>query len=99
MLIHIALFGWKDGVTEEEVGSVLELIKSLKNKCDGVVDIFCGKNYHKEAKGFTHGVVVLAESQEALDGYRQHPDHAIVAEKVEVIEEDGIGFDFKDIGL
>ena len=96
MIVHIALFRWKEGTSEEKVNGVLTQIKLMKDKCDGIADIFCGKNYHKESKGFTHGVVVLAKDQASLDGYRKHPDHKIIAEHVEKIEEDGIGFDFKD---
>jgi len=37
---------------------------------------------------------VLAKNQEALDAYRNHPDHQRVAKEIEEIEEDGIGIDF-----
>lgn len=96
MVIHIALFRWKNGTTEKEINNFLESIRQLKDKCSGIANIFCGKNYHQESKGITHGVVVLAENQEALDNYRNQPDHKIIAEKIELVEEDGLGFDFKD---
>lgn len=95
MIVHIALYRWKNGTTEERVNNILMRIKQLKEKCDGIIDILCGKNYHKESKGFTHGIVVLAKNQQALDGYRFHPDHLIIAKDVEGMEEDGLGFDFK----
>lgn len=94
MIIHIALFSWKNGTTKEEIDSIFESIRQLKNKCTGISNIFCGENYHKESKGLTHGVVVLADSQKALDDYRKHPDHKIIAEKIEIIEDDSLGFDF-----
>ena len=96
MIIHIALFKWKEGTSPGVIDGLLKNIQSLKAS-PGIKDILVGENYHKEAKGFTHGVVVLAEDQEALDNYRKHPQHKVIAEKVEEIEEDGIGFDFKNL--
>ncbi len=96
MIVHIALFRWKPGATAEQTTEALEKVKALKNECEGINDIFCGENYHKESKGFTHGVVVIARNQEALDSYRKHPDHRIIAATIEAIEEDGLGFDFRD---
>lgn len=97
MIVHIALFRWKEGTSQERIDNALKQVKQLKNKCVGINDILCGKNYHPESKGFTHGVIVLAESQQALDEYRKHPDHKIVAQDIAEMEEDGIGFDFKDL--
>lgn len=97
MIVYIALFRWKRGTPEESINNALNRVKKLKEKCDGIIYILCGKNYHSESKGFTHGVVVIAESQDALDNYRKHPDHAIVAKDIEEMEGDGLGFDFKDL--
>lgn len=97
MIIHIALYKWKSGATKEQVLNSLRKVQELKNKVDGIVDIFVGQNYHKESKGLTHGVVVVARNQEALDAYRSHPDHSIVAKEIESIEDDGLGFDFKNM--
>lgn len=94
MIVHIALFKWKAGTSEEKIQNILASVKALKNVCDGIQDIFAGENYHNEAKGFTHGVVVLAKTQEALEGYRQHPHHAEVVKDIEEIEENSLGFDF-----
>ena len=96
MIIHIALFKWKTNIQNDEIEEILKKVKQLKNKCKGIQDIFCGKNYHKESNGFTHGIVIIAENQESLDEYRQHPDHKKIAEFIEQIEEKSLGFDFKD---
>jgi len=98
MIVHIALFRWKEGTKQDHIDRLLETVKRLKTKCNGIVNILVGQNYHKESKGFTHGVVVLAKDQEALDNYRKHPDHKIVAKEIEKVEEDGLGFDFEDSG-
>ncbi|MBI4021666.1 MAG: Dabb family protein [Candidatus Aenigmarchaeota archaeon] len=95
MIIHLALFRWKPDIPNAAVDQALERVRRLQDVCDGI-DIFCGQNTHPDAKGFTHGVVVVARDQAALDRYRQHPDHQDVAEKIEAIEEDSLGFDFPD---
>ena len=77
----------------------MKQVKQLKDECEGIIDIFCGENYHKESKGLTHGIVILAKDQKSLDKYRRHPSHKMVAKDIEIIEEDGIGFDFKDLDL
>ena len=97
MIIHIALFRWKLGTTKRTIEKTLKQVKLLKNKCDGIIDIFCGENYHEESKGLTHGIVIIAKDQKSLDGYRNHPEHITIAKNIEIIEEDGLGFDFKDL--
>jgi hypothetical protein len=97
MNIHIALFKWKSNATPEQISQALKNVQELKNKVDGIQDVFVGENYHKESKGFTHGVVVVAENQKSLDSYRKHPNHTIVADLIEKIEENGLGFDFKNL--
>src|SRR3989344_4030987 len=97
MIIHIALFRWKEGTTQKTIENSLRKVKKLKQKCNGILDIFAGKNYHKESKGFTHGIVIIAKDQKSLNEYRQHSYHKIIAKNIEAIEDDGLGFDFKDL--
>lgn len=97
MIIHIALFRWKEGTEKESIEKALKQVKQLKNKCDGIIDIFCGENFHKESKGLTHGVVIIAKNQDSLDGYRKHSEHKVIAKNIEIIEDDGLGFDFEDL--
>lgn len=97
MIVHIALFKWKEGINEKQIDDALKDIRNLNNKCKGIIDILAGKNYHNESKGFTHGIIVLAENQAGLDNYRKHPEHEKVAKNIEKMEADGLGFDFKDL--
>ena len=94
MIVHVALFQWKPGVTQEQVSSALEDVRALKSKVPGLHDILCGANYSKWNDGLTHAVVVLAETQEALDAYRRHPDHVVVGKLIDGMEHRGIGVDF-----
>jgi hypothetical protein len=95
MIVHIALFQWRKGTSEKKVSTALKRVESIQEKVPGIVHILTGKNYHSEAKGFTHGVVVIAKNQKALDAYRKHPIHQKVAPQIMKMESNGLGFDFK----
>jgi|SRR3989344_2143958 len=97
MIVHIALYKFKSLVCEKDIQNTLQKVKNIKDKCSGIMDIFAGNNYHKESKNLTHGIVVLAQDQESLDNYRAHPLHKKITYFIESIEDDGLGFDFKDI--
>ena len=95
MIIHIALFKWKNTVRKDEIDKALKDVAKLKTKIPGIIDIKYGKNFSKHSKGLTHAVVVTAKNRNALQAYREHPDHIIVAEKINKMEENGIGVDFE----
>jgi hypothetical protein len=95
MVIHIALFAWKDDVSEETIEKSLADVRALKDKVKGIIDIHTGKNFSKWSEGYTHAVVVVARDQSVLDAYRNHPDHVLVAKKIEKMESKSLGVDFK----
>jgi hypothetical protein len=96
MIIHVAIFKWKNSSKKEEICAVLRDIQQLKQKIPGLEKIYTGKNYHKRSKGFTHGVIVVAKDKKSLNLYRKHPDHEKIAKKIEILTRDGIGFDFEN---
>ncbi|MBI3190615.1 Dabb family protein [archaeon] len=96
MIIHIALFCWKDAISNDEIEKSLEDVRSLKNKVGGLIDVKCGENFSKWNEGFTHAVVVLAKDRTSLDAYRKHPFHEDVARRIDKMEEKSIGIDFED---
>ncbi len=95
MIVHIAVFKWRSNVKKSDVDKILLNVSNLKTKIPGIIDIRCGENFSKHSKGFTHAVVVTAKNNNALQAYREHPEHKIVADKIEKMEEDGMGVDFK----
>ena len=95
MTIHIAIFKWKEGAKKSEVNKIVNDLRGLESQLGGEIKIYCGENFSKQAKGFTHAVVVIAKNKKGLDAYRNHPIHKAIATRVEVIEEDGIGMDFE----
>ena len=94
MNVHIALYKWKKMVDEEQVVKVLKEIESLVNKVPGIVEISTGLNTSKYSGGYTHVILVRGRDQEAIDSYRNHPDHIKAASIIDGLEDLGIGVDF-----
>ncbi|MDB4978922.1 MAG: Stress responsive alpha-beta barrel domain protein [Candidatus Peribacteria bacterium] len=96
MITHIALFAWKEGVSDGQIAKALDDVRALKEKVPGLHDIRCGKNFSRWAEGYTHAVVVSAQDKDSLEAYRNHPDHVIVAKLIESMESKSLGVDFED---
>lgn len=94
MQIHIALYRWKNGTTEEDINEALQMIASLEKKVPDIVEISCAKNESKYSEGYSHIILVRGKTAESLAAYRTHPDHDRAATKIESMEEHGIGVDF-----
>lgn len=93
MILHVALFAWKPEISKDEVDQILKSVCELKSKIDGIVEIYAGDNFSKWNDGFTHAVVVLAKNIEALESYREYPEHKIIAAKIDNMEAKSIGID------
>lgn len=94
--IHVAIFKWKPGTTSQQIDSALEQVRTVAGRVPGLRGIWCGENSSKWSQGFTHAVVVLADSAEAIAAYRSDSVHEQAAKLIEAMELDGIGVDFND---
>lgn len=94
MNVHIALYRWKPAVTSDEVEQALAEVESLATKVPGIVEISTAENASKYNEGYSHVILVRGNNQEAIDAYRAHPDHMRVAERLDGMEDHGIGVDF-----
>ena len=94
MHVHIAIFRWKSGVSENDIENALRDVEALQPKISGIIEISCGKNTSRFGEGYTHVVLVRGLTQAAINAYRAHPDHVIVAQRIDAMEEHGIGVDF-----
>jgi len=95
MTFHIALYKFKPGVGNDEINNVLSEVEALKDKISGVLDINTGVNTSIYSEGYTYVILVTAQNSTAIDEYRSHPDHVVVAEKLSKMEDRGIGVDFE----
>jgi hypothetical protein len=94
MNIHIALYKWKQDTNDEAIQQALREVEALANKVPGIIDITTGRNTSKYGQGYTDVILVRGKDQAAINAYRNHPDHSIVAQKIEAMESQGIGVDF-----
>lgn len=95
MQIHIALYKWKKGTLEADIKSALQDVEDLAIVVPGIIEISTGTNTSSYSEGYTHAIVVRGENQAAIDAYRSHPDHKKVADKIEAMEDKGIGVDLE----
>lgn len=96
MIVHVALFAWKEGVDQGEVAGVLEEARALRDAVPGVIDVRAGENFSSLGEGLTHGVVVLADDREAYEEYRVHPAHRALAERIARIHARSLTFNVDD---
>jgi hypothetical protein len=96
MNIHIAIFKWKETASRMEIEKALDIIRSVSKRVEGIQSIYCGANTSKWGQGFTDAVVVIGESQSAIDAYRADQVHQEAAKLIESMELDGIGVDLDD---
>jgi stress responsive alpha/beta barrel protein len=93
MQIHIALYKWKSSVAPEQIGRALDKVKALQT-IPGITEIIWAENTSKYSEGYTHVIFVCGENKAALDAYRNHPEHVLLADEIEEMEDQGIGVDF-----
>ena len=97
MHVHVAIFKWKEGVTAEQVDGALQMVRSVWSRIPGLTGLYCGQNSSKWSQGFTHAVVVLGETAQAIEDYRADEVHVKAAALIDKMELDGIGVDFSDL--
>ncbi len=95
MFTHIAIFKWKQGTNKTDINAALAEVEALQNKIPDIIEIRTGENQSRFSEGYTHVVLVRGKDKEAIETYRKHPWHLLVAAKIEAMEEHGIGVDFE----
>ena len=80
MIEHMVWIKFKDGVTEQRQQEHLENLRSLRGVIPGVRKLVAGANVTERAGGYTHGLLVTLDDQEALQTYADHPEHVAVAQ-------------------
>jgi Stress responsive A/B Barrel Domain len=95
MVIEVVLFKWNEESSDAVVNRVLAAIRSLKPRVNGIVGIFGGRNFSPSPEGFTHTVVVVARTREALSAYHKHPAYEKIARRIQTIKEKLVSADFE----
>jgi hypothetical protein len=93
---HLVLIKYKADTTMQQKYQLLDGLRSLKGKIDGIVELTVGENFSERAQGFQIGVLVRFRDRDALEAYGPHPAHQEVVQRdLLPIREDIIVVDFE----
>ncbi|MFC9709744.1 Dabb family protein [Paenibacillus sp. NPDC056933] len=78
MFEHLVVFKFNDKITSDKQQEFVAQLLALQEQVPGIVDLTAGVNITEETdriQGFTIGLRVTFEDQEALRNYGPHPAH------------------------
>lgn len=78
MFEHLVVFKFNDKVTPAKQQEFVTQLLALQDEIPGIIDLTAGINVTEETdhiQGFTLGLRVTFEDQEALRAYGPHPAH------------------------
>jgi Stress responsive A/B Barrel Domain len=75
MILHLAVFRWKEGVTAGDVAHLCEELAAFRTRIDCIVDYHFGPDLGLRQGNADFGVAALVESPEAIAEYLDHPAH------------------------
>jgi hypothetical protein len=84
VIVHFAAFSWQEATNDDEIVAMAQALRDVALDVEGIERIECGSNVSPFGRGLSHGVLVIAADQAALDSYRAHPNHVRAAAKMDV---------------
>ncbi|MGF9697063.1 MULTISPECIES: Dabb family protein [Paenibacillus] len=78
MFEHLVVFKFNDSITPAKQQEFVSQLLALQDEIPGIIDLTAGINVTEETdhiQGFTLGLRVTFEDQEALRAYGPHPAH------------------------
>ena len=84
MLRHVVMFGFKDGMTVDEIDEIIRRFAALENEVPDIEAFECGENNSPEGlnDGLSHCFLLTFATKEARDAYLPHPNHKAFADWV-----------------
>jgi hypothetical protein len=76
---HMVCFKFKEGTSPAKIAEHLAALATLAAHVPGIRRWSLGENFTQRALGYTHGMVVELEDEEALNTYLPHPYHAAIS--------------------
>jgi hypothetical protein len=73
MIRHVAMFKWKDGVTDDQKVAARDALANLKTTVPSVVDYTVGFNIRPNPNNWHMVLVADFEDLEGLEAYFAHP--------------------------
>lgn len=75
MYVHMFVFRWKPGVTQEQKDRVIAGIRGLQGQIPGLLETTVGANISPRGQGYELGGVMKFADKASLDSYGAHPAH------------------------
>ena len=82
MILHLAIFRWKEGISPEDVARLCEELAAFRQKVDCLVDYHFGPDLGLREGNADFGIAALLASPEDLGAYLEHPAHHELVDKV-----------------
>lgn len=79
-VLHIAMFRWKQGVTEAQVARFESALASLPESVECLLSYRYGRDLGVRDGNFDFGVVAELATAAEIDGYLDHPAHLKLVE-------------------
>lgn len=80
MFVHMFIFRWKPGVSEEQKARVIPAIRALQGQIPGLIETWVGTNVSSKSPDYVLGGAMKFEDKAALDAYGPHPVHVALLE-------------------
>jgi hypothetical protein len=81
MILHLAMFTWRDDVTPETVASLTEALKEMAAGIPSIRSYVCGDNLHVRPGGADYAVAAIVDDEAGLNAYIDSPLHKAVYDK------------------
>jgi hypothetical protein len=100
MIMHIALFAWKPGVTMAQEAALGCRLIALRDLVPGILNISFGHQNSPEGLGkdFNAGLSVVFTDAQARDAYLPHPAHQEVVADLLPLLADVVVVDYDMVG-
>lgn len=95
-IMHIVMFKWKEGTTEEQISEIKRELMQLKGKIDGIIETYVGDDFSTRSKGYHTALCTRFVDVEALRVYTPSEAHQrVVQQFIKPVSEDILAFDFE----
>lgn len=81
MILHLAMFTWRDDVTPEAVSALTEALTEMASGIPELTSYVCGDNLHVRPGGADYAVAAIVADEAALERYLDSPLHKAVYDK------------------
>ena len=87
MVTHIVFFQFKDENKESNIIKVKDMLESLKNKIDCIVDYEIGVNFDEAERAMDLSLYSTFNTKEELNSYASNPAHLEVVSFIKTVVE------------